>query len=199
MECDIVKLLKLWNVALGLIKAKQHRQLVYDRLLEAKKELGLDDLNTLDFMDDVRNALETGNPFEFYYDLNPPEDQDESVPEDRGDKLYPADRQDILVDILERERGKEFRRKDLEKITGFSKDQLQKDLRQLKADGRIGYKEEKECLPNARNPKKPFWRSDWVYFALKKSDPEPELTFPMTVTFNHLDELKAFVESWKNT
>jgi hypothetical protein len=115
---------------------------------------------------------------------------------EQGDQLYPADRQDILVEFLEDHPDKIFRREDFEDEFGWSKDQVTRDLRQLKKDGRIGYQAEKVKLPNARNPSKPFWRHDAVYFALKPEEPKPEWTFP--IILENEDQVEEFIKSWKN-
>jgi hypothetical protein len=115
-------------------------------------------------------------------------------PHPEGDRLYPADREDMIVAYLDTHIGMRFRREDLQKHFGFSEDQTQRALRQLKKDNRIGSQEERVRLPNAQNPNKPFWRNDAVYFSLKKN--EPELTFP--VVLQSWDEVRAFIEKWKN-
>ncbi len=68
---DEKKLRQLWNVAVGLFKAKQHPRDINDRLIKAKKQLGLDDIVILDFMDNVKDSLKTGRPFEFYNSSEP--------------------------------------------------------------------------------------------------------------------------------
>ena len=106
----------------------------------------------------------------------------------------PAERQDWIQEFLEENPDQTFRREDLEQEFGFSTDQLKRDLKALKDAGRIGYRDERVAMPNARNPKVPFWRRDAVYFALlpEETKPEPELKFP--ITLNNMDEVRAFLE-----
>src|SRR6266487_5676321 len=68
---DEKKLRQLWNVAVGLFKAEQHPRFVNDRLIEVKKKLGLQNVFVLDFMDNVKDSLKTGRPFEFYNSSEP--------------------------------------------------------------------------------------------------------------------------------
>ena len=106
----------------------------------------------------------------------------------------PSERQDWIQEFLEENTGTTFRREDIQEEFGFTKDQTQRDLKSLRDAGRIGYRSERVAMPNARNPKVPFWRRDAVYFALlpEETKPEPELKFP--ITLNNMDEVRAFLE-----
>jgi hypothetical protein len=115
-------------------------------------------------------------------------------PHPEGDRLYPADREDMLAGYIDDRPGKHLKREEMQKHFGFSKDQTQRALSQLKKNKRIGYQEVNEREPNPQNPGKYRFRKDAVYFSLKKQ--QPEETFPIMI--NNLEELKAFLDRYKN-
>jgi len=105
-------------------------------------------------------------------------------------KLLPVDRQAVILEIVDKEPKRRFRRTDLEDITGFSKDQLKRDLRELKEQKLIGYEEVNQAEPHPNNPSAKLWRKDAVYFSLKPV--ESDLTFPLTI--GSMDELLEVVK-----
>jgi len=180
--------------AAKLYSERVHPNAIYHEIEELIKQHSLD-VKAGKIIDEirVRQEMEMQAP-------QPPkqtqtsDDHDDDEDELQGDRLYPADREDMLAEYLDERPGHEFRREDLQKHFGFSKDQTQKALRNLK-EKRIGYREMTEREPNPQNPNKYRFRKDAVYFSLKK---KTDLEFPMTVTFANLDELKAFMETWEN-
>lgn len=202
-------LLQLWNVAVGLFKAKQHRIFINDKLIEKKKKLGeeVKHVSIMDLMDDVQDSLKTGRPFEDYYEVEPvfdpkprhvatvSETENETLPSEGIDTpveridildLSREERQEMIVELLDSNPIRVFRRTDLEHELGYilegeQLDQkqydslrklVQRDLRPLVEQKLIQKHETTTREENPRDRNKPFFRKDAVYFSIKRGVPQ---------------------------